>query len=197
MNMSAEHLNERSVLRFAEEVRSRFAFLESLGFRCVRSEATFVRYESPMIGVNMYHGRQSYEIGLEIESATSPVGSYSMSEILHLADQTKADGYRKYTTRTVAGVADGVSRLANLFHLCIANGILNDKQLLSRLRLQKKKLAVGYSHEVEWRQARRKSEAAWREKDYAKVVKALRPLRAALTAIEVAKLEFAERQCSK
>jgi hypothetical protein len=195
--MATERVTDRSVLRFPEEVTDRFSFLETLGFRCVRSEATFVRFESSRAGVNVYHGRRSFELGLEMESASSPTDAYSFSEILRLVDREQGEQYRNYATHTAQGVAEGVGKLAELFQRCIAVGILNDKQLFSRLKLQRGELARNYALETQLEQARRKSEAAWRTKDYAAVVEALKPLRAALTATEVGKLEFAEKQCGR
>ncbi len=195
--MATEHVTDRSVLRFAEEVKGRFSFLETLGLHCVRSEATFVRFESPRISTNVYHGRRSFEIGLEVESTLSPTDSYSFSEILRLVDREQGEQYRNYATHTAQGVAEGVGKLAELFQRCVAAGILTDKQLFVRLKLQRQELARNYALETQLVQARRKSEAAWREKDYAAVVKALKPLRDALAATEVGKLEFAEKQCGE
>ena len=192
--MATERVTDRSVLRFAEETKDRFAFLETLGFHHVRSEQTFVRFESPRANVNVYHGRRSFEIGLEIESAAD---AYSFSEILRLVDRKQVEQYRNYATHTAQGVAEGVAKLAELFQGCIAAGILNDKQLFARLKAQRGELARNYALETQLEQARRKSEAAWRTQDYAAVVAALKPLRAALTATEVGKLEFAEKQCGE
>jgi hypothetical protein len=170
----------------------RLLFLpRNLGLHCVRSEATFVRFESPRASINVYHGRRSFEIGLEIES---PTDAYSFSEILRLVNQEQGEQYRNYATHTVQGVADGIGKLAKLFQGCIAAGILNDKQLFARLKIQREELARDYALETRLKQARRKAETAWHKKDYAAVVKALEPLRASLTATEVGKLGFAEKQ---
>jgi hypothetical protein len=189
--MATERITNRSALRFAEEVKDCFSFLETLGFRRVLSDATFVRFESPRANLNIYHGRRSFEIGLEIESRSD---AYSFSEILRLLDQEQGEQYRNYAAQTAQGVADGVRKLADLLRRSLATGILDDKQLFARLEVQRKKLANNYARETQLEQARRKSEAAWRKKDYMRVVNALKPLRAALTATEAAKLKFAENQ---
>lgn len=132
-----------------------------------------------------------------MESAPSPTDAYSFSEILRLVDREQGERYRNYATHTAEGVAEGVAKLAELFQRCIAAGILNDKQLFARLKVQRGELARNYALETRLEQARRRSEAAWRAKDYAAVVAALKPLRAALTATEVGKLEFAEKQCGE
>lgn len=188
--MSTERVTERSVLRFAEEVKGCFSFLETHGFRRVHSEPTFVRFESPRANINIYHGRRSFEIGLEIES---PTNIYSFSEILRVADRMQGEQYRNYATHTSQGVAEGVGKLAQLFQRCVAAGIFEDKQLFARLDVQREELARSYALETQLQQARIKAEAAWHKKDYATVVETLKPLRAALTATEVSKLEFAEK----
>ncbi|MGH8590336.1 MAG: hypothetical protein ACREXX_13715, partial [Gammaproteobacteria bacterium] len=61
-------VTNRAELRFVEEAQTAFHFLvEELGFRLVKCEPpTFVRYESNKLFVNVYHGRLSYEIDVEI-----------------------------------------------------------------------------------------------------------------------------------
>lgn len=195
--MTVESISDRSVLRFAEEVKDRFSFLEALGFRRTCSEATLVRFESPSIGINVFHGRRSFEIGLEIQSTQLPTESYSIPEIVRIFDKEQGVQYKYYATHTAQGVSEGVRQLAKLFQRCVAAGLLNDTQFFSRLEQQKKELVAKYALEVQLRQARRESEIGWRKKDYAAVVKALKPLRAGLTATEVGKLEYAEKQCGE
>lgn len=72
MIMDVDRVIDTSLLHFPEEVKSRFAFLERLGFRRVRPKATLVRYESLVMGINVYHGGRSYEIGIEIEPVQGP-----------------------------------------------------------------------------------------------------------------------------
>jgi hypothetical protein len=193
MSTNPERVIDRTPLRFAEAVKSHFAFLETMGFRCARSEATFVRFESPNVGISIYHGRHSFEIDLEIESLSSPTDTYSLSEILRLAGHEQTAQSKNYAAHTVQGVAEGVRQLAVLFQRCIAAGILSDDELFSRLKVQKKELTTKYALEVDLFQARRRAETAWGQKDYSTVVNILKPLRASLTAVEVGKLEFAEK----
>lgn len=57
---------DRSGLGFDDAVVKQFVFLESFGLFVTRSEPTFVRYESEERFVNVFHGRLSYEIGVEV-----------------------------------------------------------------------------------------------------------------------------------
>ena len=191
--MAGDYVTDRSILRFAEQVKIRFAFLKALSCRCVRSEATFVRFESSAFGVNVYHGRRSFEIGLEIESTRSLTETYSTPEILRLVDKKEADQYKYYATHTPQGVAEGVRLLAELFQRCVAAGILEDNQIFSRLQTQRQEIAAEYALQVELRHAHRKIEAAWSAKDFLQVVKILAPLQEHLKPAELKKLEYAKK----
>lgn len=194
---SVNHVTDRSLLRFPEEVKRQFAFLEALGFRCVRAEPTLVRYESPAIGINIHQGRKSYEIGLEIEPMQMPTESYPFSAILRLVDAKRGESYRNYAAQTVEGVAEGVRQLAGLLHECTDAGILKDQQLFPRLKLQRGEWSRNYALEVELRQARNKLESAWAKKDFQKVVQILSPLEEHLHPAELKKLEYAKKHCDR
>ena len=56
----------RTRLYFAKAVRDRFAFLENVGFSELEAAPTIVRYRKGELEINVYHGRQSFEIGFEI-----------------------------------------------------------------------------------------------------------------------------------
>lgn len=184
---------DRSALRFPEEVKSRFLFLESRDFALVRSEATIVRYESPLFGINIFFGRRSYEIGLEIASVLRPNEAYSISELLQLFDPSKGASYRNYATHSKEGVAEGVHQLADRLRQCIAAGMFDDKELFSRLQSQRSYLKRKYWLERDLEQARIDSESAWVKKDYEKVVEILSSLQEHLTPSELKKLEYARK----
>jgi hypothetical protein len=191
--MSKENATDRASLGFADAVKAKFGFLEGLGFRCVSTEATLVRFESPTLAINISHGRQSYEISLEIDQGRESE-TYSFSEILRLVQVEQAERYRDYATHTVAGVTEGVSQLAELFRKCVVVGILNDSELFFRLKFQRSEWAKNYALETQVEQARRKSESAWAEKDFARVVQVLAPVQEHLGSSELKKLEYAKKQ---
>lgn len=184
---------DRSLLHFDEEVKKHFAFLEGLGFRCVGSDVTLVRYESPAMTINVYQGRHSYEFGLEIEAVKVPKESYSLSEILRLVDAERADNYRSFAGHTVESVAEGVRQLAGFFHECIDAGILSDKQLFSRLKQQRGDWARKYEIEVKLKQAHSGVKSAWIKKDFTKVVDILSPLQEHLNPSDLKKLDYAKK----
>jgi len=55
--------SDRAYFNFAEEARKAFTFLGELGFSEIEALPTLVRYRKDDVEVDVYHGRQSYEIG--------------------------------------------------------------------------------------------------------------------------------------
>jgi len=194
--MDHEYVTDRSLLRFADEVKSRFAFLNTMGFHCVRSEETLVSFESSKLVINIYHEKLSYEISSVIERIEKP-DSYSFSEILRLVNSEEAEQYRDYAAHTVKGVAEGIRQLSELFRKCVNAGILNDSELFSSLKLQRKNWARNYALETQLEQARKKSKLAWAEKNFVNVVLALAPFQEHLNPSDLKKLEYAKKHLNK
>ncbi len=185
---------DRQTLHFAEAVEGNFRFLSAHGFKRTEHEPTFVRFESGGVHVNVYHGRKSFELGLEIgPSAHRDESPYSMSEIIRLIEPGKADEYRNYAARDADGVRDGVRQLAAIFRRYVDAGVLDDANLLARLERQRQTWKNDFARDVNLTQARRRLDGAWHAKNYAEVVALLEPLRDALTPTELHKLEYAKK----
>jgi hypothetical protein len=88
-------------LGFVALATEAFAFLLRLGFAVVRREGTLVRFESDSVFVNVYHGRSSYQVGLEL----GRVGKdelYSLYEVLRaVAPSELQRAHRQATEREV------------------------------------------------------------------------------------------------
>jgi hypothetical protein len=150
--------NNRSELFFAEAVEKHFSFLHEHEFKRVQSAPTFVRFESSRSYVNVYHGRRSYEIGLEIGllNLGSDEISHSMSEIIRLIEPEELAKYRDYMSNTPEGVAEGVRRLAARFRCNVDAGILEDPEFFERLQKSHKAAVHDYWKEMELAQIRQK-----------------------------------------
>lgn len=186
---------ERDDLRFSDEVIRRFSFLDSLGFRCADIETTLVRFESSALSVNIYHGRMSYEIALEIE-AKKDVETYSIAEILCLLGIAGSEQYKNYTACTQNQVIEGVNQLAIIFQKCIDMGLFerDTKELFTSLKYQRSERAEVYALETQLSQALRETESAWAQKDFKQVVRHLKPLQNQLDPLNLQKLIYAEKQ---
>lgn len=184
--------SQRPALGFGASVESAFEFLGEHGFTMRRREPTLVRFESDRLGIDVYHGRQSYEIGLVIGPARPGSGEdYPMSILLDVVVPELAAGYRNYAALEPEAVRRGVSELARLFRLCIARGILAQRDLLERLAERSEQVVSDYAAEVLLSQTRRKVEAAWKVRDYAEVVELLSPVEHLVGEVDRKKLRYA------
>jgi len=94
-------------------------------------------------------------------------------------------------------LASFVAQFAQMLRKYGESFVAGSEQSFAELAEQRRREVQTYALERDLRIARAEAETAWRKKDYPAVVKALKPLRAALTAAEVGKLEFAEKQSHK
>lgn len=102
-------------LGFARLAQRAFDFLLPLGFEVVRKEGTFLRFESPTVFVNVYHGRFSYQVGLELGRVESGE-MYSLHELLAAIAPGEVKRARCQTTdsrvldRCLSAIAEIVDR---------------------------------------------------------------------------------------
>jgi hypothetical protein len=78
---------------FSKKAREVFAYLFENGFLETEAAPTFIRYRKDGIEVDIYHGRQSYEIGAGVSADGE---RFSLSEIIRMSDQEFADQYRNH-----------------------------------------------------------------------------------------------------
>jgi hypothetical protein len=102
-------------LGFVALVTKHFAFLLRLGCAVVRREDTFVRFESDTVFVNVYHGRSSYQVGLEL-GRIQESEKYSLYEVLSAVAPGDLQRARCQTTdpdvlgQCLAAIADTVEQ---------------------------------------------------------------------------------------
>jgi hypothetical protein len=188
---------ERAQLGFKDAVLSNFRFLEDFGLRPIEEKVTLVRYESSEVFVNLYHGRASYELGVEIGRPKEPEAQLSIFDVVRWAGAEKAEGFGQHVMFQVssrAGVQEFVPKLAALVKKYAIPLLRGDENAYrSALELRAKQ----YADEVKRGNlsvARRKAEEAWHAKDYAQVVQLYVPVREELTEVEAKKLAYAEQQ---
>lgn len=86
-------------LGFVDLALKAFAFLLDIGFEVVRCEETSLRFESSTVFVNVYHGRCSYHIGLEL-GRVQEGDLYSLYEILTAVAPYEIEKARWQTTNS-------------------------------------------------------------------------------------------------
>ena len=103
--------SDRAHLNFATETRRAFAFLGGLGFSEIEALPTLVRYRKGGVEVDVYHGRQSYEIGVGVTAFGT---RYTISEIIRANDPETEKHFRYPATTTPEGVVAGLDELSEL-----------------------------------------------------------------------------------
>lgn len=190
---------DRERLEFNTAAKAAFEFLCNLGFTCLQDEPTLVRFESSWCRINIFHGRKSYEIGLEIEpiNQNKDKQSYPLSVLLAALVPDEYTRYKCYATHSKDGVLEGTQQLASLFKKCLASELFNQRDIFHILGEKSDEIVKKFSIEVRLEQMRRALEIAWRNKDFKKVVGLLLPLQEHLNDVESTKLEYAKKHMNQ
>lgn len=189
--------HDRSQLGLQEVVKSEFAFLLESGFHIEKEDATLVRYESEHVLVNIFHGRASYELGVEFQLRKTPGESFNLYRVLEWAKSAgvlESVPSTAFQTSSREGVREMVPQIAALVKAYARPLILGDLAVYQTLREQQSKDAAAYTKEVHLRAARRLAEAAWQEKRYAEVVRVYEGIKGDLTPSERMRVHFAEER---
>lgn len=191
MRSAEEVLPERKRLNFAHAVAERFGFLSEFGFRVSESLPTIVRYRKGDLELNVYHGRQSFEVGLQIGRGRDP---FSMWELIRCMDQAAAERYRMTVAKTPAAVGFAVDQLADLLLRFGQRALRDEPQFFGLLEQQRQALSEDYALEVLAEQTRPKAEAAFREGRYREAAELYEQMAPRLTPLEQKKLAAARKR---
>lgn len=158
---------------------------------------TLVRYQSPEVFVNVYHGRASFELGVEIGRLKQPTEKLTVYDIVAWAGAEKAEGFGQHVTFQVSSpksVREFVPKLAALVKKYAAPLLRGDVAAYdSAFEIQSER-ARDYEKDVNLKSVRSKVAGAWQAKDYAQVIELFDPVRKYLTDVEAKKLAYAEQQ---
>ena len=194
---SNEAGKDRWQLGFKEAVLSSFGFLRTYGLRPVEEDVTFVRYESDSVFVNIYHGRGSFEIGVEI-GRLDRTEKYRLDYIISWAGEQAwdAEGFGRGTMFQVSsreGVQNMVPKVAELVKRYGDPFLLGRPAFYASLEKANERASVSYEHEQMLTLIRREAETAWTAKNFGRVAELLQPVRADLTEVESKRLAYAEK----
>jgi hypothetical protein len=200
-DMNSEHTStfDWGQLGFVPEVLSAFSFLSTdYGFAPIRVETTFVRYESASLFVNVYHGRRSFELGVEIGLLQKSPGTqedwFSIGDIMDLTGVREKHRYTFFQASTRERVTMLIPRLAEYVKEYAKPIFEGDLQIFERLEDLRGKKSDAYVKDMDLRQIRPKAEEAWHKKDYAKLVELYNSMKDDLTVVESKKLEYAQKR---
>jgi hypothetical protein len=137
--------SDRAHLNFAKEARKAFAFLGDLGFSEIEALPTLVRYRKGSVEVDVYHGRQSYEIGAGVTAFGT---RYAISEIIRHIDPEAEKHFRYPATTTPEGVVADLDALSSLMKRYGRSALDGDPQLFSILESERKSWSEEYALDV-------------------------------------------------
>lgn len=184
--------SDRVYLNFAEEARKAFAFLGDLGFSEIEGLPTLVRYRKGSVEVDVYHGRQSYEIGAGVAAFGT---RYAISEIMRHIDPEFAKRYHYGAATTPEGVIAGLEELSALMKRYGRSALDGDPKLFSTLQTERRSWSEEYALDVLADQLRPQADEAFRQRNYGKAAELYSRIRERLSPAEVKKLSIAEERC--
>lgn len=186
--------SDRSNLKFEEKVRKAFAFLSELGFYEVEALPTLVRYRKGGVEVDVYHGRQSFEIGAGVTAFGT---RYAISEIIRATDPEASKRFHYSATTTPEGVVSGLKELSSLMKRYGRAVIEGDSKFFSMLENKRKLWAEEYALDVLAEQLRPQADEAFRRRDYSKAADLYSRIRKRLSPTEIKKRSLAEERRGK
>jgi hypothetical protein len=178
---------------FSSAVCQRFRFLDALGYQQTELADSYVRYERGSIAVEIYHGRQSYELGVNL--VRNGV-SYSLEEMLELHRSYGGNAtFEPFAATDQHGIEIGVDRLAAMLQSCIQlvhTGDTGDTHVYRELDQRRAAVSKNLALDVLAEQLRPKAELAFRAKDYRRAAEFYDQIRERLSLSELRKLEIAK-----
>jgi hypothetical protein len=189
---------DRWRLGFRDEVLARFGFLtERYGSHAVRADPTHVRYESRDIFVNVFHGRASYELGVEIGPlgpGWEPGWMFSLRELLSVVDPEAAARYRPFQVTTPEGMKRFVPTLAGIVRQAGDRALRGDEEIFKQLKNLVTERSKDQAKEQRLRPVRAEAETAWRRKDYRAVISLYERVENDLSPLEARRLRYARKR---
>jgi hypothetical protein len=176
---------------FIAIVRLHFAFLVPLGFSEVEASPEIVRYKNGTLDVMVHHSLLSFEVGLHIDRSGE---TFSISEVIRVADPVAAASYRCPTANTLEQLECGVHELSWLVRRFGERALLNDPEFFACLRGLRIVWSDAYALDVLVEHVRPRAETAFREGRYREAVELYEKIASRLTPAERAKLAAARKR---
>ena len=187
-------MDQRARLHFSEAVRKEFSFLEKYGFREIQALSTLVRFQRGEFELNVYHGRSSYEIGLEIYYENE---EYSLGELIRIVDPNALQRFRYPQASTRKAVNIGVKKIGKLTERYGHRALSGDMVFFANIRRSRPLWRKEFALDMLVAQVRPQANRAFRKGQYRKAAQLYEQISERLSRVERRKLAYAKSQCSK
>ena len=181
---------ERARLGFADAATTQFRFLLDDGFRQVELNDTLARYESPRRFVKVFHGRGSYELGVEIgrwidvdDGVAEQV--FPLREVIAVDLDPAQIGYRGTTATTPELVSKFLEQLAAWTRYYAHELLTDGDAAFDRLSAGHTARFTADQDEARASRLRARADQAWRERDFGTVANAYSEIDMELSTVEL------------
>jgi hypothetical protein len=188
---------DRRQLDFKDAALASFGFLRTYSLKPVEEDVTFVRYESPAVFVNVFHGRGSLEVGVEI-GRLDRTEKYGLDYIVSWAGKYawESEGFGRGTIFQVStreGVQAIVPKVAAIVKKYGDPFLSGQPAFYDELQRANERASVAYERDQTLNRLCTEADVAWKAKDFARVAELLQPVRADLTEVVGKRLAYAEK----
>ncbi len=182
-------------LGFVKLVLDTFAFLLRLGFAVARREGTLVRFERDNVFVNVYHGRTSYQVGLELGRVRDG-DMYSLHELLRALAPSDIEQARCQTTdpevlrQCLASIAATIERHGGAL-------LAGDANAFEKVNVAVAPLRKAVTLQAQYGAIIDRADEAWVSKDFDKAVDLYEKSAPALDETRARRLEYLRKHGRK
>jgi len=189
MNSQAD---KKGRLGFADLTLKTFAFLVKMQFRIVKRTETFVRFENDVVFINVYHGRSSYQVGLEI-GRIGLSELYSFYEVLSFVAPDEIEKAR-FQALTYDVLEQCLSKIAATVDQQCRNLLSGDDDDFQALRLTALNLRKKTTLQAQFGGKINGADKAWEAKEYVKAAELYKAAEPALDKTRRRRLIYLNRK---
>jgi hypothetical protein len=165
---------DRSQLGFATVAPEKFSFLLDLGFALVEVSDTLARYESDGRLVKVFHGRGSYELGVEVGrwidvDGVSREQAFPLRDVVALQRDPADGGFGGTSATTAESVGKFLGQLAGWTREFALPLLRDGDDLFEQLSVNNAARAHAGRDELRASRLRVRADEAWQRQDFATV----------------------------
>jgi hypothetical protein len=183
---------------FDKRVLQEFSFLLDGGFAIKEVDPTRVVFVCELYFVNVFYGRRTREIGIEVASTTpSGWGSFSFDVLISVFDKQAGSVMPlDMPVETRTGVEQRVGQLAAEFRHFVDLSAFKSTDLFENLKAHAKRMWESRYSPLTVEQVQARFSRMWENGQYADLINMFEALRKHLTADEQLKLDLAKQALS-